>query len=319
MGAFLRKYATATASGTHVGIPMIKAGVQDFATGSDWTPANGDVKVSIDDGTQANITNLPAYTNGQWIFQFTLAETTGKSIRVAIVDAATKAVEDQFFVIETFGHASAMFVFDFSSASVLITPGTGTGQLSVSAGIIDSNLVDSNGAPIINGDGTASAVTSTTITLDASDPHRLLSNVGAAVRMGTSDAVITASDTSTGVQTFASWNGGTPSLGVYSITGTSAGSGGGPSDVNIPYGTVTSGNTSSFVVSGLPAGIAKGQHLARGTISNGVITILGPARTIGTVAFDTPSTGLYTFGLTGTDEAGAWAAIANGDVLVVLP
>lgn len=116
MGAFLRKYNAATSSGTHIGLPMIKAGSSDFAVSADWTPAAGDVKVSIDGGTQANIATLPAYTNGQWIFQLSGAETTGKSIRVAVVDAATKAVEDQFFVIETFGHASAMYATDYTAA-----------------------------------------------------------------------------------------------------------------------------------------------------------------------------------------------------------
>lgn len=117
MGAFFRKYATATATGTHIGIPMVKAGSNDFATGSDWTPATGDVKLSLDGGAQANIGTLPAYTNGQWIFQFTGAELTAKSIRMVVVDSATKAVEDQFVVIETFGHASAMYPADFSSAT----------------------------------------------------------------------------------------------------------------------------------------------------------------------------------------------------------
>jgi hypothetical protein len=116
---FLRKYATATASGTHVGIPMPKAGSPDFATGSDWVPASGDVKISIDGGSQANITTLPSYTNGQWLFQFTTGETTGKSIRVAIVDSATKAVDDNFFVVETFGNASAMYPPDFTDATRL--------------------------------------------------------------------------------------------------------------------------------------------------------------------------------------------------------
>jgi hypothetical protein len=122
MAAFLRKYATATATGTHVGIPMPKAGSADFAVSADWVPAAGDVKVSIDSGAEANITTLPTYTNGWWIFQLSAAELTGKSIRVKVVDSATKAVDDQAFLIETYGNASALHPFDLGTAS---TPQTG--------------------------------------------------------------------------------------------------------------------------------------------------------------------------------------------------
>jgi hypothetical protein len=55
MSSFLRKYATATASGTHVGIPMVKAGSNDFAVAADWTVADSfDVRPrsSLDDGVR---------------------------------------------------------------------------------------------------------------------------------------------------------------------------------------------------------------------------------------------------------------------------
>lgn len=114
---FLRKYGTG--SGSDVIIPMIKRGVVDFAVTADWTPASGDVKVSKDGGTEANIGTLPVIngTTG-WKFVFSDAELQCKSLTVRVVDSATKAVEDQFFIVETFGHASAMFPVDLS-ASVL--------------------------------------------------------------------------------------------------------------------------------------------------------------------------------------------------------
>lgn len=119
MSAFLRKYATAT----HIYIPMIKRAVMDFAVGADWTPAAGDVKVSIDGGAVANVATLPvaiASGNGAfWDFALSSGETTGKKITVTVVDAATKAVEDQEFVIETYGHASAELPPDFSNATSL--------------------------------------------------------------------------------------------------------------------------------------------------------------------------------------------------------
>lgn len=111
--AFQRKYATGT--GADIYLPMIVAGSQNFAGSGDWTPATGDVKISIDGGAQANIGTLPAYTNGSWKFVFADAELTGKKMSIRIVDSATKAVEDQAFEVETFGHASAAYPKDFGA------------------------------------------------------------------------------------------------------------------------------------------------------------------------------------------------------------
>ena len=114
---FLRKYGTGT--GADVIIPIIKRGVVDFAVSADWTPASGDVKVSKDGGTEANIGTLPVIngTSG-WKFVFSDAELQCKSLTVRIVDSATKAIEDQFFIIETYGNASAMFQSDLSAAQL---------------------------------------------------------------------------------------------------------------------------------------------------------------------------------------------------------
>lgn len=107
MSAFLRPYATGTGADTYV--PMIKAGVVDLAVAADWTPATGDVKVSKDGAAAANIGTLPTYvaSNG-WKFVFTDSELTAKTITINITDSATKAVEDQVFIIETYGNASSM-------------------------------------------------------------------------------------------------------------------------------------------------------------------------------------------------------------------
>jgi hypothetical protein len=121
------------ASGTHIGLPMVKAGSQDFAVGADWVPATGDVKLSIDGAAQANITTLPSYSNGQWLFQLTAGETTGKSIRVVVVDSATKAVEDQFFVIETFGNASAQYTVDWTVAGGKLPATVAAGDIATDA------------------------------------------------------------------------------------------------------------------------------------------------------------------------------------------
>lgn len=155
----LRKYNTSTASGTHIRVPIPKAGSTDFATGSDWTPATGDVKLSKDGGSQANIGTLPAFTNGAWEFQLTGTELSCKQLEVMVVDGATKAIVDQAILIETFGNASAMYQADLSAANlpanvvqwsgtnvaspdtagypkVTVKSGTGTGEVSLSSGLV---------------------------------------------------------------------------------------------------------------------------------------------------------------------------------------
>ena len=130
MAAILRKYGTATASGTHIRIPIIAVGSRNFATCGDWTPVIGDVKLSKDGGAQANIGTLPAYTNGAWEFQLTLAELQCKQLQVIVIDSATKAIEDQAVLIETYGDASAMYAQDLSAAQY------------------DTNITQINGATI---------------------------------------------------------------------------------------------------------------------------------------------------------------------------
>ena len=122
---FLRKYNTLLVTGsTSIRIPLIKRGLVDFAVGADFTPAAGDVKVFVDGAAVANITNLPtaiASGNGAfWEFILTAAELSCKQLLVVVSDAATKAVEDQSFVVETYGNASAMYVTDLSAQ--LATP-----------------------------------------------------------------------------------------------------------------------------------------------------------------------------------------------------
>ena len=146
MSAYIRKYGESTVLGTHVTIPIVKAGEANFALSADWTPAAGDVKVTKDDGTPDNISTLPAYILNQgWRFVFSAAELQCKKLDVLIVDSATKAIEDQYFSIETYGNASAMVPIDFSdivrmgltalpnaeaqALNGLYTRGTGVGQV----------------------------------------------------------------------------------------------------------------------------------------------------------------------------------------------
>jgi hypothetical protein len=145
---FTRKYATTLSGATKVRIPMPKAGSNDFAASGDWTPASGDVKVSIDAGTEANIGTLPSFANGAWEFVLSSTELTGKNIVVKIVDSATKAVDDNMFIVETFGNASAFYPDDISTASA--TSPTNWSSLSIdSSGVVKSNLTEVIGTALV--------------------------------------------------------------------------------------------------------------------------------------------------------------------------
>lgn len=123
MSVFCRKYNTLLVTGTTgIRIPLIKRSVVDFALGADWTAAAGDVKVFVDAAAVANITNLPtAIASGNaafWEFILTAAELTSRQTLVVVSDAATKLIEDQAFIVETFGHASAMYVGDPTDSNI---------------------------------------------------------------------------------------------------------------------------------------------------------------------------------------------------------
>jgi len=174
--AFLRKYNTLTITGsTAIRIPIIKRGVVDFAVGADWTPAAGDCKINIDGAGPANVTNLPtavASGNGAyWEFVLTAAELSCKQAIVTVVDAATKAVEDQCFLVETFGNASAMYQADLSAANLpanvtqllgtaWLTPGTaGTPDVNTKLVGGTSQTGRDLGASVIVASGTVTTVT----------------------------------------------------------------------------------------------------------------------------------------------------------------
>ncbi|HLF71748.1 MAG TPA: hypothetical protein VI759_06325, partial [Dehalococcoidia bacterium] len=140
--------------------PMIKAGSQDFAGSGDWTPATGDTKLSKDGGNVANTTNNPAAVGGTgsklWSLALTASEMQAAEVVVQIVDSATKAVEDQALIVQTYGNASARHKVNLNdpvragltalpnaaaeAAGGLYTRGSGAGQLNQQ----DNGQVDAN-------------------------------------------------------------------------------------------------------------------------------------------------------------------------------
>jgi hypothetical protein len=96
---------------------MLVRGATDFAGSSDWTPAAGDVKISIDGGAQANTANLPTAVGKAWKLTLTTGETTGGILMIDLIDQGTKAVEDNGLDFYTFGNASAYVARDLYSAN----------------------------------------------------------------------------------------------------------------------------------------------------------------------------------------------------------
>lgn len=138
----LAKYGTQTV----FTFPMVKRGVVDLAATADWTPATGDTKISKDGGNVANSTNNPAAVGGtgsvSWTLTLTATELQAAVVDVQIVDSATKAVEDQYLKIYTYGHASARIQQDLSVDLVARIPSAlVSGRIDASVGATAANVI----------------------------------------------------------------------------------------------------------------------------------------------------------------------------------
>jgi len=112
----LAKYGTQTS----FRFAVIKSGSSDLAASGDWTPATGDTKISKDGGNFANTSNKPSAVGGTgsvgWTLTLTATELQAAEVNVQIVDSATKAIEDQYLVIYTYGNASAKILPDLGNS-----------------------------------------------------------------------------------------------------------------------------------------------------------------------------------------------------------
>ncbi|MDJ0896916.1 MAG: hypothetical protein QNJ92_17360 [Alphaproteobacteria bacterium] len=97
--------------------PVVKVDDTDFAASGDWTPAAGDVKVSKDGGNVANIGTLPTAVGGTgsvlWTWTLSATEMQAKRVTIQVVDAA---LENQAFIVQTHGNASAQHAVDLDDA-----------------------------------------------------------------------------------------------------------------------------------------------------------------------------------------------------------
>lgn len=81
--------------------PLIDRGTLDLAVSADYTPANADCRISKDGGSWAAAANTIADETEGWSITLTAAEMGATRIHVNVIDAATKAVEDQSLIIHT--------------------------------------------------------------------------------------------------------------------------------------------------------------------------------------------------------------------------
>lgn len=100
----------------------------DFNT--DATFAAGDVVVTKDNGTPANIATLPSFNGNNLMITLSATEMEAAEIAIDIVDqTATKVWLDDGMVVYTHGNASAKYNLDFDTVALdgLTAPGTATG------------------------------------------------------------------------------------------------------------------------------------------------------------------------------------------------
>lgn len=81
--------------------PLVVAGANDLAVSADYTPVAADCRISKDGGTWAQATNTIADETEGWSITLTAAELQATRIHLNVVDAATKAVEDQSLLVNT--------------------------------------------------------------------------------------------------------------------------------------------------------------------------------------------------------------------------
>lgn len=116
----LRKYGALT----DIYFPLIKVGGNNFAVAADFTHAAGDTKISKDGGAAGDTTNAPSAIvmgNGaMWKLTLTATEMQAAKISITVIDAATKAVEDQMIILSTYGNASAEHEFDLDTAAITV-------------------------------------------------------------------------------------------------------------------------------------------------------------------------------------------------------
>ena len=103
---------------------MVDAGTTDLAVSGDWTPVQNDADLIKDGGSTAPATNTIASEGDViWSLALTAAECQCTRLAISIVDAATKAVEDNVIICNSLlsGHIEAnkaILILEVNNTSV---------------------------------------------------------------------------------------------------------------------------------------------------------------------------------------------------------
>jgi hypothetical protein len=121
--------------------PLIDAGAQDFES-TPVTFVAADCQISKDGGAFANTGCIPWHVgNGVYAASLTSTEMQAARVALTVIDAATKAWEDQAIIIGTYGHASAQHAFDLDTATQNVNTSTVSAS-AITASAFDAGAVD---------------------------------------------------------------------------------------------------------------------------------------------------------------------------------
>lgn len=133
----MRSYGTAAS----FLFPLIGASVNDFES-TPVTFVAVDCQISKDGGSFANTGCIPWHVgNGVYAASLTATEMQAERIALTIIDAATKAWEDQAIVVSTYGNANAQHAFDLDTATQNVTA-TAISASAIGASQIATSAID---------------------------------------------------------------------------------------------------------------------------------------------------------------------------------
>lgn len=212
---FRRRYGVATS----IPLTFSRNGQFGFIDGNDWTPATGDVKISLYDGSSwsdpTDAESLPVGLTAAGLIYSHALSASELSCKVACITytdnsqtSGTAIIESHSVMIETYGDGSALWPYNFDlSNSIAMSTTTSYGALND----VDQVAYKATAAPsltwtILDADGVAINLSGATIVLTvyAHDGSTLFSRTSASSQItvsGASSNIVTATYTSTNTAT----------------------------------------------------------------------------------------------------------------------
>jgi|GEM_PF-1940887 len=157
-GPYLRKYGVATT------VDFVLFGIDGVSFKVDAAHAAGDTKIMKNEGAEANTASGFVDEGQGYSIALSATEMQAARIVVYIVDQGTKVWLDTSFVVETYGHASAMHAFDLDTATVNLSSTTETQ--------IDNIETDLNNPAQYKATGFATAAALATAQADLDNPSQ---------------------------------------------------------------------------------------------------------------------------------------------------